>query len=90
MIPNFMKTGVNIDWEDYSLTKPMTVPVSSSAISLVSYNPITLTMEISFTDGTQYEYYDVEPFVFTALIQSSSVGRYFNYNVRNNYSYSEI
>ena len=87
---NATKTGIQIKFTEYSLTEPMTIPVSSSAISTISYNPVTFTLDIEFTDGTEYEYYNVEPGVFIALAQSSSVGRYFNYNVRDSYAYSQV
>ena len=90
MQPNFIRTGLNIDWEEYSLTEPMTVPLSSSAIRFASYNPLTFTLTIDFTDGSVYEYSGVEPSTFIGLIQSSSVGRYFNYHIRDNYAYTEV
>ena len=87
---NYERTGSPIKFSEYSLTEPMTLPVSSSAISTISYNPITFTLTVDFTDGTAYEYYNVEPGTFIALAQSSSVGRYFNYNIRDNYAFSEL
>jgi hypothetical protein len=87
---NAQQTGSRIKFSEYSLTEPMTIPVSSSAISTLSYNPLIFTLTIDFTDGTVYEYSGVEPSTFIGLAQSSSVGRYFNYHIRDNYAYTEI
>jgi len=80
--------GMNVNISDYSLTEPMTIPLSSTAIRKAYFNPLERRLEISFTDGTVYEYYSVELDTFLGLIRASSVGKYFNYQIRNNYEYS--
>lgn len=88
--PNFVKTGINIDWTSFDPTQPFTVPVNSSAISAIAHNPITETTEVDFQDGTTYEYYDIPTMLVIEWIQSSSIGRFFNYNIRDNFNYSQI
>lgn len=88
--PQFLKTGININWERLSLTEPMVIPVSSSAISQIYHNPITETTEVYFTDGSEYEYDGISTMTILEWIQSSSIGRYFNYHIRDRYSYSQI
>ena len=49
------------------------------------------TLTIRFTDGTLYEYYNVPPLVYANLNRGSiSLGRFFNYNIRGQYSFSRL
>ena len=62
---------------------------SSECIDNVEYDMGTLT--IRFTDGTLYEYYNVPPLVYANLNRGSiSLGRFFNYNIRGQYSFSRL
>ena len=84
-----LKTGINIDWSNFEITKPFTFPLSSSCTAKVSYNPATLHLFIEFTDGTYYSYSGVPQWVVLDLVRSSSAGRYFNYQIRLEYPYNE-
>ena len=61
---------------------------SSECIDNVTYDAGTLT--IRFTDGTLYEYYNVPTLIWANLNREISLGRYFNYNIRNQYSFSRL
>lgn len=74
-----------IDFENYDLSKPMTVPLASTCLSQVFYNPLTFTLECYFRDGSEYSYSGVEPHIFIGLVQSASAGRYFNAVIRDMY-----
>lgn len=75
---------------NYSPTDPDEVPLESTCLRSASHNPLLREMVCNFTDGTSYEYYGVSTTVFLRMIGSGSVGRYFNYNVRNRYPYTQI
>ena len=79
-----------INWSEIDLTKPFRIPVISTCIGQVSYYPLTESLELFFTDGTAYEYDSVPVTVVLELIQSSSVGRYFNAVIRDNYSFNPL
>jgi hypothetical protein len=66
------------------------VNVSSEAISSISYDTDSGTMSVGFTDGTLYVYTDVPESVYVDLIGASSIGGYFNKNVRDAYSYTQL
>ena len=63
-------------------------PVASTAIASVSYNFITNEVGIQFTDGSRYTYHNVDMDTYVGLVRSDSKGQYFNYNIRNNYSFT--
>lgn len=63
------------------------VKVNSSAITQITYRPKTRVMYVHMTDGTHIAYESVPQEVYEAFISAGSIGKYFNANVRNNYSF---
>jgi len=66
------------------------IPVSSSNIASIGYETDSQTLEVEFNNGTIYQYYDVPEHIYDELLSSSSVGSYFNQQVKSNYSYSQV
>lgn len=58
------------------------VPVSSSNIKSVGYDPSEKTLAVEFSDGSVYHYHNVEKDVHEGLISAKSVGSYFHTNVK--------
>jgi len=79
-----------IDWENFDVTKPFTLPLESTCIFSIEYNPITFTLTIDFVEGQQYEYHYVPLFTVIELIRSGSAGRYFNATIRNYFDYKRL
>ena len=65
------------------------VPVSSSDLKAVQYNPESQTLEIQFHSGT-YRYSDVPEAVHDGLMTASSHGKYFHQNIKGKYLYKKI
>jgi KTSC domain-containing protein len=63
-------------------------PVRSKAIVAVGYRGTTL--EIEFTGGRVYRYFDVPARVHEELMAADSHGRFFNEHVRERFSYEHI
>ncbi|MCF8065018.1 MAG: KTSC domain-containing protein [Desulfarculaceae bacterium] len=61
--------------------------VSSSALVSVGYEPSTMTLEIEFTGGSIYQYFDVPEVVYRELIGSDSLGQYFHSNIKDHFRY---
>jgi KTSC domain len=57
--------------------------VRSTALRSVGYDEDSQTLEIEFTSGAVYQYFDVPPEVYRGLMAAESHGRYFNQAVRN-------
>ncbi|MCW1825146.1 KTSC domain-containing protein [Mycolicibacterium conceptionense] len=64
--------------------------VSSTSLQSVGYDDQTQTLEVEFTNGLLYQYFDVSPAVYAELVGASSIGQYFAQNIRNSYRYSRI
>ena len=59
--------------------------VESSNLRSVGYDEEAHMLEIEFNNGSVYQYCSVLPHVYKALIESSSIGKYFNKNIRGDY-----
>ncbi len=59
--------------------------VESSMLREVGYDSETRTLEVEFTSGGIYEYYDVPSEVYKDLLRAESYGQYFNANVKGVY-----
>ena len=66
------------------------MPVSSSSVASVGYDPDTLTLEVEYSGGRVYLYANVPKEVYDELMASSSVGGYLARNVKNLYPYSRL
>jgi len=64
--------------------------VISRSVASVGYDRNTLTLEVEFTNGTVYQYFDVPEAVYHELIHADSVGTYLNLSIKNSYRYAKI
>lgn len=62
--------------------------LNSSAILRAGYSMNDQTLSITFVRNRTYTYYGVPPSVYLGLVNAPSAGRYFNFNIRNRYSFS--
>ena len=60
-------------------------PVTSKVIASVGYEAETNTMDVEFRTGRIYRFFMITPSVHAALMSSSSIGRYFNAEIRNRF-----
>ncbi|WP_209561072.1 KTSC domain-containing protein [Frigoribacterium sp. PvP032] len=58
------------------------VPVVSSHLSAVGYDPTTQTLEVAFKKGGVYQYLSVPSSVHASLMTAPSVGRYFDVYIK--------
>jgi hypothetical protein len=66
------------------------VPVSSSNLASVGYEPTSQTLEVEFQNGSIYQYFGVPADVYQELLGASSKGSYFGRAIRNVYPYSRV
>ena len=64
------------------------IPVSSSNISSVGYDASAMTLEVEFSSGHIYQYFDVPESVYQELSRANSVGGYLAKNIKNVYRYT--
>jgi hypothetical protein len=65
-------------------------PVESSMNPDVGYDSETETLEIGFNCGTVYQYFDLEPEAYEALMQAGSNGRHVLDNIEPFYAYDKV
>jgi KTSC domain len=66
------------------------IPVSSSNIAEVGYDEQSTTLEILFLNQSIYQYFDVPKDVYDSLVSATSVGQYFNANIRGEYRFAKV
>jgi len=65
-------------------------PVASSNIAAIGYDEASQTLEVEFTSGALYQYYNVTQALFEQLMQASSKGQFLAYQIKNSYPYSRV
>lgn len=58
------------------------IPVDSSAVSRVGYDRPSRLLRVQYVGGGLYEYAQVTPEEWEALLDSESIGRYVNYVIK--------
>jgi len=67
------------------------IPVSSSFIDAIGYDPGSQVLEIEMNRGQHlYRYFDVPPRVFEGIMAASSKGRFFNSRIKGAYRYQRV
>jgi KTSC domain len=64
--------------------------VQSSLMTFVKYDDDAGEMDITFTSGKTYRYRGVPPDVYDELLDAESKGEYFNDNIKNIFTFSEV
>lgn len=64
--------------------------VQSSNLKSIGYDSNTSTLEVEFNNGAIWQYYDVLESTYYELKSASSVGKYFNANIKGSYSESQV
>ena len=66
------------------------IPVESSNLAGVGYDPSTTTLYVAFHSGGFYAYYNVPERVFRELLDAPSKGQYHARNIKNVYRYQRL
>lgn len=66
------------------------VPVSSSNLASIGYEPDTETLEVEFKSSGIYQYFNVPQFMYDRLMESASVGKFFSMEIKEAYSCTKI
>ncbi len=65
-------------------------PVTSSNIAAIGYDEASQTLEVEFTSGAIYQYYNVTQALFEQFMQAGSKGQFLAYQIKNSYPYSRV
>ncbi|GAB1596010.1 KTSC domain-containing protein [Lysobacter claricitrinus] len=66
------------------------IPVDSEALNSVGYDPTRRVLEIEFTGGGVYRYFDVPEREAVGLVESDSRGQYFSERIRERYRFEQV
>lgn len=66
------------------------VPVQSSLLANVRYQPGESILQLEFCDGAIYQYFDVPASIYNSLLAAESKGNYFNRHIRGHFSHALI
>lgn len=65
------------------------VPVSSSNLNAVGYDPESQTLRIEFHNGT-YDYFNVPSSIHSGLMSAPSKGQYHHQYIKDRYNYRRL
>lgn len=65
------------------------VSIKSSLISEIGYDPETSTLEVLFSNGGVYRYFDVPPEKAFDLHHAESIGKYFGQHIRGKFKFEK-
>ena len=68
----------------------MREPVASTNISSVGYDAPSETLEVEFSNGTLYQFYNIPQGLYDEFLAASSKGQFFNVYIKTAYPYSRV
>jgi len=64
--------------------------VSSSNIRSIGYDPQSTILEVEFTSGDVYQYFNVPEHLYNGLMNASSHGQFLNEHIKHSYQYQKV
>jgi uncharacterized protein len=64
--------------------------VPSSSIVSIGYDETAEILEVEFSNGRVYQYYNVPSTVYTEFMSASSKGRFLNYQIKGRFPFSQV
>ena len=68
----------------------MREPVASTNILSLGYDPASETLEVEFSSGSIYQYYNVGSALYEQLMMASSKAQFLNVYIKNAYPFSRV
>jgi uncharacterized protein len=65
-------------------------PVGSSNVASIGYDAPSETLEVEFTNGSIYQYFNIPSGLYDQLMSASSKGQFLNVYIKNAYPYSRV
>lgn len=63
-------------------------PVSSSSVTSIGYDPESSTLEVEFSSGSVYQYFDVPEQYYRELMSGGSIGKVLNSIIKGQFRYA--
>jgi KTSC domain len=68
----------------------MREPVASTNILSLGYDAPSETLEVEFSSGSVYQYYNVNAALYEQLMMAPSKGQFLNIYIKNAYPFSRV
>ena len=65
-------------------------PVTSSSIRSIGYDAQSAILEVEFTSGDIYHYFNVSEYLHRELMKASSKGRFLDEFIKRGYRYQKV
>jgi hypothetical protein len=65
-------------------------PVESRALKSVGYDADARTLELEFSSGSRYQYFEVPEFTYRALMHAKSKGQFFQTSIDGKFKFEEV
>ncbi len=65
-------------------------PVTSTNLSEVGYDDERRVLEVLFSNGHVYQYFDVPMAIYQELMRAGSIGQYLNANIKGAFRYARV
>ena len=62
------------------------IPVKSSSIAAIGYDPDSLTLRLAFRSGGIYDYYGVPPQIADQFLHAASKGKYYSMFIKGHFN----
>ncbi|HXK61902.1 MAG TPA: KTSC domain-containing protein [Acidobacteriota bacterium] len=66
------------------------MPVCSSNIRYIGYDPESKILELEFHSGSIYQYYEAPENIYQSIMRSASKGSYFHNYTKSRHSYRQV
>ena len=66
------------------------VPVESRALKSIGYDSDARTLELEFSSGSLYQYFEVPEFTYRALMHAKSKGHFFQTSIDGKFKFEEV
>ncbi|PYS26551.1 MAG: KTSC domain-containing protein [Acidobacteria bacterium] len=64
--------------------------VGSSSLTSMGYDSRSETLEVEFTNGAVYQYYNVPLTLYEAFIAAASKGQFYNSQIKDAFPYARV
>lgn len=65
-------------------------PVASSNVASIGYDAASETLEVEFTNGSIYQYFNINSGLHEQFMAAPSKGQFLNFCIKNAYPYSRV
>jgi hypothetical protein len=74
----------------YEFADIQMTPVDSSNIEAIGHHPESNTLRVKFLTGATYDYHDVPPESYQALVNAPSAGSHFHKHIKGQHHFTKL